>query len=78
MGENYRPIATKCFENYLKSIGYNHKRTTGSHDQWTKAGKRTIPVWGDEKQLPAFHLKGNCKTLGITLSDLYAWAALNC
>ncbi len=78
MGENYRPIATKCFEKFLASLGYTYKRTKGSHDQWTKPGKRTIPVWGDEKELPAFHLKGDCTSIGVTLAFLYDWAKTNC
>jgi len=55
---NFRPLPTKCGEAFLKYNGFKYSgRTKGSHDQWTKKGYRTIPVWGDEKQIPAMHLK---------------------
>lgn len=75
---NYRPLQTKCWENFLTYKGYKYQRTKGSHDQWAKNGHRTIPVWGDEKQIPAMHLHTSCKTLGVNLSDVYNWADKNC
>jgi predicted RNA binding protein YcfA (HicA-like mRNA interferase family) len=75
---NFRPLDTKCWENFLTLMGYEYKRTHGSHDQWIKKGKRTIPVWGNEKQIPAFHLKSGCKTIGCTIEELYLWADENC
>jgi len=63
---------------FLTAMGYRYRRTQGSHDQWTKSGKRTIPVWGNEKEIPAQHLKTSCRTIGTTLEDLYAWADKNC
>ncbi len=75
---NFRPLPTKCWQAYLTSNGYVYKRTKGSHDLWTKAKSRTIPVWGDEKQIPAMHLKCSCNTMGKSMEDLYAWAKENC
>jgi predicted RNA binding protein YcfA (HicA-like mRNA interferase family) len=75
---NFRPLPTRCWEAFLTNHGFKCTRTTASHDQWTKKGKRTIPVWGDEKEIPAFHLKTSCKVIGCTLDDLYAWAKNNC
>ncbi len=57
---------------------YKYSRTKSSHDQWTKKGHRTIPVWGDEKEIPAFHLRTGCRTIGCTIEELYEWAAKNC
>ncbi len=74
----FRPLPTKCWENFLTSKGFKYSRTKGSHDQWTKAGHRTIPVWGDEKEIPSFHLKTGCNSIGCSIDDLYAWAAKNC
>ena len=74
----FRPLATSCWEAFLKSHGYAYKRTAGSHDQWVKKGSRTIPVWGDEKQIPAFHLRTGCNSIGCTLDSLYIWASVNC
>ena len=78
MGKNFRPFPTKCGEMFLIEIGQSHKRTKGSHDQCSKPNYRTIPVWGDEKEIPAFHLKSSCKSMGKTLDDLYLWADANC
>ena len=43
-----------------------------------KKNSRTIPVWGDEKEIPAQHLKSNCRTIGCSLESLYTWADKNC
>lgn len=75
---NFRPLATKCWELFLVTMGYTHNRTASSHDQWTKRGSRTIPVWGKDKEIPAMHLKTSCRTIGCTLEFLYAWADQNC
>jgi predicted RNA binding protein YcfA (HicA-like mRNA interferase family) len=74
----FKPLSTKCWEQFLTLHGFSCKRTSGSHDQWTKKGYRTIPVWGNEKQIPAFHLKTGCKSIGCTLDELYSWADKNC
>ena len=69
---NYRPLSTKCWEAFLSFNGYTYAGTTkGSHDQWTKKGHRTIPVWGNKKMIPALHLKTGCSSIGCALEDLY-------
>lgn len=75
---NFRPIPTKCWEKFLRMLGYECVRTKGSHDQWVKKGKRTVPVWGNEKQIPPMHLKTVCTSIGWTLEDFYKWADENC
>lgn len=75
---NFRPFPLKCWESFLMFNGYIKARTTASHDQWTKKNARTIPVWGNEKQIPAQHLKTSCFSMGISLLDLYKWADANC
>jgi predicted RNA binding protein YcfA (HicA-like mRNA interferase family) len=75
---NFRPLPTKCWEKFLSENGFRLSRIASSHHQWTKKGYRTIPVWGDEKQIPAFHLKTGCKTIGCSLEELYKWAEENC
>ena len=74
----FRPLLTKCWESFLSFHGFKYSRTKGSHDQWTKPGHRTIPVWGDEKEIPAFHLKTGCRSINCTMEALYAWADKNC
>lgn len=75
---NFRPLPLKCWEAFLTLHGFVKSRTSASHDQWTKPGKRTIAVWGNEKEIPAMHLKTSCRTIGTTLAILYAWAEKNC
>jgi len=75
---NFRPLPTKCWEKFLLSLGFKPNRIKGSHHLWVKPGYRTIPVWGDEKEIPAFHLKTSCRTLGKNVKDLYDWAEKNC
>ncbi len=74
----YRPISTKCWQNFLRAKGFKYDHTSSSHDQWKKPGHRTIPVWGNEKQIPALHLKTSCKTIGCSMDDLYKWVEENC
>ena len=75
---NFRPLDTSCWEKFLAFNGFQLVRQKGSHHQWTRKGSRTIPVWGDEKQIPAFHLRAGCRSIGITLAKLYEWAETNC
>lgn len=62
----------------MTEMGFRFSRSKGSHHQYSKPGKRPIPVWQDEKQIPAFHLKTGCTTIGVSLEDLYKWADKNC
>ena len=75
---NFRPISTRCWQMYLTLMGFSYKRTKGSHDQWGKGEYRTIPVRGNEKQVPPLHLKTGCSTIGVTMQELYKWADENC
>lgn len=78
MGNN-RPLPTKCFIAFLLMHGLTCDRISSSHHQYKKKGLiRTIPVWGDEKEIPAMHLRTSCKTLGVTMQELYDWAAKHC
>ena len=74
----FRPIDTTCWEKFLTFHNFKYKRTKGSHDSWTKVAHRTIPVWGNEKQIPAFHLRTGCNTIGCTMEKMYAWVEENC
>jgi len=75
---NFRPLPTSCWEKFLRIHGFVETRSKGSHFQWVKRGHRTIPVWGNEKQIPPFHLKTGCFSIGCTMEDLYTWASTNC
>jgi hypothetical protein len=75
---NFRPLPLKCWEAYLTFCGFVYERTKSSHYQWTKKGFRTIPVWGNKKEIPAIHLKTGCATIKCSMESLYAWADVNC
>lgn len=76
---NFRPLDTTCWIKFLTLHHFTSKRVKGSHFQWTKTGcLRPIPVWENEKQIPALHLKTGTKTIGCTMQDLYSWAETNC
>ena len=75
---NFRPLDTKCWESFLKFQGYSYKRTASSQDQWTKKGSRTIAVWGNEKQIPAMHLKTSASSMNCSMEFIYEWAKENC
>jgi len=74
----FRPLPTKHWQAFLDYHGFVYDRTKGSHDQWTKKGHRTIPVKGNEKQVPGFHIKTGCFSIGCTTDDAYAWVEANC
>jgi hypothetical protein len=79
MSQYHRPLGTKCFQVFLTLKGFSYSRTKGSHDIWVKKGSpMSIPVRGNDKQVPADHIRGNCRTIGCTVQELYAWADKNC
>lgn len=74
-----RPLATKCFLAFIEFMGFKYSRTESSHDMYTKKGcLRSIVIRKKDKDIPALHLKTNCKTIGCTLPELYKWAEKNC
>lgn len=74
----YRPIPTKCWISFLISRGYKLDRISSSHHQYTKNGKRTIAVWGNEKEIPALHIKTSCRSIGIDIDEFLSWTEKNC
>jgi predicted RNA binding protein YcfA (HicA-like mRNA interferase family) len=74
----FKPASTKCWEKFLEMKGLKCVRISSSHHQWKKTGCRTIPVWGDEKQVPALHIRTGCKSLQCDPDEFYRWAENNC
>jgi predicted RNA binding protein YcfA (HicA-like mRNA interferase family) len=74
----FKPAPTKCWVKFLTFKGFTCVRISASHHQYKKSGYRTIPVWGDEKQIPAQHIKQSCTSMGIKPDDFYNWASENC
>jgi len=78
MGNN-RPIKTKCWENFLISIGCKFKRNKGSHHIWGCPNcMRPIVFWGNKKDIPALHIQTDLKTLGIERKYFLSWVDKNC
>lgn len=78
MGNN-RPVKKSDWEKFLIAHGCTKKRHNGtSHQQWKCPNcMRTITFRGQEKEIPAMHLKSNLDTMGLTLKDLYDWIDKN-
>jgi len=74
---NYRPIPTKSWIKFLEFHGYMLIRIKGSHHIYTKKGRRPIPVWGNEKEIPAMHIKTSCTSIGCSVEDVYKWIEEN-
>lgn len=63
-----KPIPTRKFIKFLKSIGLEYKRTKGDHDIWDKTDgslQRPVTFIGREKEIPPLHIQTNLKTLNI-------------
>lgn len=76
---NFRPIPMKCFLAFIAQYGFKFDRISASHHIYSKRGAlRPITIQGNEKMVPAFHLKTNCRTIGCTTKELYDWAEKNC
>jgi predicted RNA binding protein YcfA (HicA-like mRNA interferase family) len=78
MGNN-RPVKTKDWLEFLKSKNCKYIRTKASHVHYRCPNCwRTITYREKDKEIPAFHLKTNLSTMGLTLDDLYKWIEENC
>ena len=76
---NFRPLPRKDFEKFLTFNGFSLIRVKGDHYIWKKkGGKRSIPIQGQEKDVPALYLKTSCRTIGCTMENLYKWVEENC
>ena len=63
-----KPVPTRKFIKFLKSIGLEYKRTKGDHDIWDKIEgslPRPVTFIGREKEIPPMHIITNLKTLNI-------------
>ena len=74
----YKPIDTKCWIKFLTHQGFKRDRIKGSHYIWKKKGYRPIPVWENEKQIPAMHIKTSSVTLNVTIEYIEDWVKENC
>ncbi len=79
MSKFYRPVSTKCWIKFLKSLDCHFKRQKSSHHVWYCPGtKRSVVFRGEEKEIPAFHIKTNLKTLEIDEVKFWEWIDKNC
>lgn len=78
MGDN-RPVRVKCWEKFLEFKGCKYRSTEASHDKWHCPGCfRSIIHRGKDKDIPAFHIRSNLKTMGIPVKEFYDWIKDNC
>lgn len=75
---NFRPLPTPCVIKLLLSYGFDCDRSKGSHFQYKRRGSRTVPIWENEKEIPAFHLRSVSHVIGLSMKQIYQWAADNC
>jgi len=66
----YKPIPTKKFIKFLKSIGLVSIRSKGDHEIWDYPENshllRPVTFIGKDKTVPPLHVETNLKTLGMT------------
>ena len=78
MGNN-RPVQVKCWERFLESKGCKYKSTEASHDKWRCPGcTRSIIHRSKDKDIPAFHINTNLKSMNISKDDFWKWVSENC
>lgn len=77
---SHRPFKTKCWENYLLSLGCKfHSEAKGSHVKWKCPNCwRSIIFRGNKKTIPADHVRSNMKTLNRPYKEFVEWAKVNC
>lgn len=67
MSRRITPVKIRAFRQFLKAIGCTYSRTEGDHEIWVKKGLlRPIVFPVKDKELTAFFIKNNLKTLGIS------------
>lgn len=74
MGNN-RPIKCKDWIKFLDHNGCEKLSHNGtSHEQWKCPNCiRRIVFRSQYKDIPAFHLRTNLKTMGMKIQELYVW-----
>jgi len=78
MGDN-RPVKVKCWEKFLESKDCKYNSTEASHDKWKCPGcLRSIIHRSKDKDIPAFHIRTNLKTMNISVKEFYSWIEENC
>jgi len=73
----YKPIPTKKFKKFLKKLGLRHLRDNGDHEIWDypdgSSLLRPVTIIGCEKEIPAFHIDTNLKTLNMTYEEFLSY-----
>jgi hypothetical protein len=70
---SYKPIQTKKFKKFLKNRGLVYIRNHGDHEIWDYLDNsillKPVTFIGCDKEIPAFHIRTNLKTLNIKYSE---------
>lgn len=64
-----KPIPTRKFRKFLKSLGLVKIRTESSHEIWDRPDDsliRPVTVDSNYKEIPRLHIQTNLRTLGIS------------
>lgn len=69
MPKIYKPIKRSQFEKFLRFVGCTLKRTKGDHLIYDKPGLRRPVVITTDKEVPAFHVRTNLRTLNLSYSE---------
>ena len=70
----FRPIKRKHWIAFLTFLGCHYERTKSSHEHWKCPDcNRTITFWTNKKEIEAFHILTNLKSLDKRFEDLVSW-----
>lgn len=75
----FKAIKVSCWEKFLQLNKCRFNRTKASHDIWKCPGCiKPIVFRGAKKEIPAFHIHTNLKTMRVDAADFYSWVEQNC
>lgn len=65
----FKPIKRSKFEKFLEFIGCTYQRTKGDHLIYSKPGLKRSIVFTTAKEIPAFHIRTNLRTLNMSYEE---------
>jgi len=67
-------VKLSLFRKFLKEQGLKKTGGKGDHEKWSKNDlSRPVILQVKNKNIPAFHIRTNLKTLGISVKDFLNW-----
>jgi predicted RNA binding protein YcfA (HicA-like mRNA interferase family) len=71
-----KPVPTKIFIQFLKSLGIIYVRTHASHDIFDNPEKplpRPVVIRMQKKEIPLLHIHTTLETIGISKKEFENW-----